>query len=59
MEIAYSVLSVEAFKFSNFQNFLIFEAKHKKRNFKKGLTVTLEVKKFLRLLEKFAIKIGS
>lgn len=56
MEIAYSVLSVEAFKFSNFHE---NEAKHKKRNFKKGLTVTLEVKKFLRLLEKFAIKIGS
>lgn len=48
MEIAYSVLSVEAFKFSNFHE---NEAKHKKRNFK--------VKKFLKLLEKFAIKIGS
>ena len=41
MEIKFSVFSVEAFQFSKFyQN----EGKHDKFNFKKGLTVKIEVK---------------
>ena len=41
MEIEFFVFTVEAFQFFKFHD---SEAKHHKRNFKRGLTVTLEVK---------------
>ena len=51
MAIDYFVFSVEAFQFSKFHE---NEAKHDKRNFKRGLTVTFKVKKFVKLLKKMA-----
>ena len=41
MDIEFFVFSVEAFRFSKFQE---NESKHDKRNIKRGLTMTFEVK---------------